>query len=1035
MITKIVDAALGNRAVVLILVAVLIGVGLFSMQSLPFDADPDISPLQVLVTTQAPGMAPVDVERSVTQPVELALQGLPGMQSLRSVSRYGLAVVYVRFADGSNILTDRDLVSQRLAQVQLPPGASVPQLGPLSDGLSEIYQFQVRGQGQSLMALRTALEWQIAPKLRQVPGVVDVNVNGGELKTYEVQVSDQALTRYGLSITDVYNAVEANNGAAGGATIDRNGEEAFIRGEGLLQNTDDIGNIVLRTSPGGTPLYVHDIAKVVTAPMPRLGAVTRDGQGEAVIGVVLMGLGQNTRVVAQRVTNAVQAINKTLPPGIQIAPYYNRADLIGRVLHTVAHNLAEGAVLVIVVLFLLLGNARAGLIVAVAIPLSMLAAATAMYEAGLSGNLMSLGAIDFGLLVDGAVVMIENIVRSRAENPNRPVGLVVHEAAREVARPVTFAVVIITAVYLPILSLQGIEGKMFRPMALTVIFALIASLVLTLTLMPVLASFFLRGKIAEKESPIIHAVRGVYGPVLEKTQKHPAITLGLAVVLLVFAGVVGSNLGAEFLPRLDEGALTVTTTKLPGISLQSAIQTQTMVERTLMRFPEVQTTVTLGGSSEIPTDPMGVEQSDTFIILKPKSQWKTAQTQDGLVAAYSQALNADVPGITLDWAQPIEMRMDDMLQGVQADLAVMIHGNDLNTLHDTAEQVANVISHVPGAADVEAEQTIGQPYLRVIVNRAAVARYGLNARDVLDLVQSLGGQTVGTVDDTVGQFAIRVRMAATDRDTVSQIDNLRVSNGAGIAVPLNEVATVSWEPGPSEITHQDGQRVIMVQANVRGRDLAGFVAAAQQAVNAKVQLPPGYSISWAGSFQDLQEAMARLSIAVPVALAAIFALLYLMFGSARLAALIFFNVPFAAIGGIFALTLRGLPFSISAAIGFIALFGIAVLNGVVMVSYIEERRKSGLGAVAAARQAAMTRLRPVLTTATVASLGFLPMALSTSSGAEVQRPLATVVIGGLITATALTLLVIPAVYPWFAGAKATARKPVLHPSTQSQAAE
>jgi cobalt-zinc-cadmium resistance protein CzcA len=1035
MITRIIDAALGNRAVVMIMVVVLIGAGLMSMQKLPFDADPDISPLQVLVTTQAPGLAPLDVERSITTPVELALQGLPGMTNVHSVSRYGLSVLYVRFADGSNILTDRDLVSQRLVTVQLPPGSSVPMLGPLSDGLSEIYQFQVQGPGKSLMDLRSILDWQIAPQLKQVPGVVDVNVNGGDLKTYEVQVSDAALTRYGLSVGDVYNAIQMNDANAAGATIDRNGEEAIIQGVGLLQDNTDIGDIVLRTSAGGVPLYVRDVAKIVNAPMPRLGGVTKDGKGQAVIGVVLMGLGQNTRVVAGRVTAAVQAINKTLPPGVTIAPYYNRANLINRVLETVAHNLAEGAILVIVVLFLLLGNAKAGLTVALAIPLSMLAAACAMYAAGLSGNLMSLGAIDFGLLVDGAVVMIENVVRRRAEQPDRPVGLVVQEAAHEVARPVTFAVIIITAVYLPILSLQGIEGKMFRPMALTVIFALLASLVLTLTLMPALASFMLRGKVAERESPIVQGVRRFYGPALALTQRNPAVTMGLAVGLLIAAGVVGSNLGAEFLPKLDEGALTVTTTKLPGISLNSALQTQEMVERTLMKFPDVKTTVTLGGSSEIPTDPMGVEQSDTFIILKPQSQWKTAKTQAGLVAAYSKALNDDVPGITQDWAQPIEMRMDDMLQGVQADLAIMIHGNDLNTLHATAEQVAQVISQVPGAADVEAEQTIGQPYLRIVADRAAVARYGLNVRDVLDVVQALGGQTVGTIDDGVGRFDIRVRLAPQDRTNMAAIGNLRVSNGAGIAVPLSEVASISWEPGPSTINHDSGQRVIMVQANVRGRALGSFVAAAQAAVATQVHLPPGYSITWAGSFQDMQEAMSRLSVVVPIALAVIFALLYFMFGSARLAALIFFNVPFAAIGGIFALTLRGMPFSISAAIGFIALFGIAVLNGVVMVSYIEEQRKSGLGALAAARTAAMTRLRPVLTTATVASLGFLPMALSTSSGAEVQRPLATVVIGGLITATLLTLLVIPAVYPWFAGAKVLARKAARHPSSHTQPAE
>ena len=543
MITKIVDAALGNRAVVMVLVAVLIGLGVMSMKSLPFDADPDISPLQVLVATQAPGLAPLDVERQVTKPIELALQGLPGMQSLRSVSRYGVSVLYVRFADGSNILTDREQVSQRLATVMLPPGSSTPQMGPLSDGLSEIYQFQVEGQGKSLMDLRTILNWQVAPRLKQVPGVVDVNVNGGELKTYSVQVSGAALTRYGLSVGDVETAIQNNDADVGGATIDRNGEEAVIRGQGLLQNQSDIGNIVLRTSAGGAPLYVRDVAKVVLAPMPRLGGVTRDGKGEAVIGVVLMGLGQNTRVVASRVTDAVAEINKTLPPGVKIAPYYNRADLIDRVLGTIGHNLVEGAILVIAVLFLLLGNLRAGLIVAAAIPLSMLAAAIAMYCAGLSGNLMSLGAIDFGLLVDGAVVMIENVVRRRAEFPHRPVQQVVREAAIEVARPVTFAVIIITAVYMPILSLQGLEGKMFRPMALTVIFALLASLVLSLTLMPVLASFLLKKKVAEHESKIVLGVRRIYGPALAKTQAHPAITIGAAVVLLAVAILVGVQSG------------------------------------------------------------------------------------------------------------------------------------------------------------------------------------------------------------------------------------------------------------------------------------------------------------------------------------------------------------------------------------------------------------------------------------------------------------------------------------------------------------
>jgi cobalt-zinc-cadmium resistance protein CzcA len=1012
-INSIVDAALGNRMLVLMLVAALVAAGLLSMQRLPFDADPDISPLQVLVTTQAPGLAPPDVERSITLPIELALQGLPGMTSYRSISRYGLSVIYVKFADGGDILTDRTLVAQRLSQTTLPAEAGTPRLGPLSDGLSEIYQFRVEGKNYSLMQLRSILDWQVAPQLKLVPGITEVNVNGGELKTYEVRVSENALTHFGLSIEEIYNAVAQNNRAIGGATLARNGEQAVVRGEGLLQSIGDVGNIVLRTAAGGAPLYVKDVAEVVEAPMPRLGAVTSQGDGQAVVGVALMTLGENTRVVAEWLATGVQQINKTLPPGVSIVPYYNRADLIDRVLQTVAHNLAEGAFLVIIVLLALLGNFRAAVIVALAIPLSMLAAVTAMYFTGLSGNLMSLGAIDFGLLVDGAVVMIENIVRRRAEAPSLPADQVVREAAHDVARPVAFAVAVITLIYLPILSLQGVEGKMFRPMALTVMFALAASLALTLTLMPVLASFFLRRPVAERDSRIIGVARSGYAPVLAWTMRHPGITILVATAMLGSALVVGSRLGAEFLPRLEEGALTVTTTKLPGISLESAIATQTMVEKTLKKFPEVETVTTLGGSSEIPTDPMGVEQSDTFIILKPKPQWRTAPTEAGLIEAYKQALDQSVPGITQSWAQPIEMRMDDLLQGVMADLAIVIRGTDTATLRDLADQVARVVSAVPGAADVQAKQTVGQPYLRVIVDRAEIARRGFNATQVLDLVEALGGRTVGTMKDGDERYNIRVRLAPRDRDSIDHIRALRVNNGAGVSVALGDLADIRWEPGPAQIEREEGRRVVKVQANVRARPLANFVTDAQQAVAAQVRLPPGYTISWGGSFQDLQQGMARLSVVVPVALAVIFLLLYLMFDSARLATLIFFNVPFAAVGGIFALALRGMPFSISAAVGFIALFGIAILNGVVMVSYMEERRKEGLTAAVAAWQAAMTRLRPVLMTATVASLGFLPMALSTNSGAEVQRPLATVVIGGLISATVLTLLVLPALYPWF----------------------
>jgi cobalt-zinc-cadmium resistance protein CzcA len=1025
MFARIVDTALANRVVVVILVVILVVVGGVSLQRLPIDAQPDISPRQVLVITQAPGLGPLDVERFITTPLELALQGMPHTDNLRSVSRYGLSVIYVRFADSVDIYAARNLVSSRLPQVQLPPEASPPQLGPISTGLGEIYQFEVRGARTSAMDLRTILDWQIAPRLRQVPGVIDVNANGGELKTYEIQVSADTLTRYGLSVGDVFDAVRRNNGARGGATLEHNGEQAVIRGEGLVQNPADLGNIVLRTNEGGAPLYVRDVATIASAARPRLGAVTRDGKGETVVGVVLMLMGENTRAVADRVAEAVGDIRPTLPPGVEIVPYYNRADLIGLTIQTVAHNLAEGAVLVMVVLFALLGNARAGMIVASAIPLSMLAAATAMYFGGLSGNLMSLGAIDFGLIVDGAVVMIENVVSRRAHAPHDAVDKVVHSATREVARPIVFAVAIITVVYLPILSLQGVEGKLFRPMALTVIFALVASLVLTLTLMPVLASFFLRGRIAEKESRLILWVRRVYAPLLTLTTRRPGWTLGLAVLLLLGSGVLGSRLGAEFIPRLDEGALTVTTTKLPSIGLSSAVKTQTMIEQTLLKFPEVKTAVTLGGSSEIPTDPMGVEQSDTFIMLKPRSEWRTAQDREGLISAFSAALKDSVPGIQLSWAQPIEMRMDDMLQGVRSDVAAVIYGDDADALRTAAQEVAGALSRVPGAADVQAQQTAGQPYLRIIVDRAAIARYGMNASQVLDEVEALGGRTVGTMVEGAARFDIRVRLSPQDRSDLAHISRLRISDGTGRSVPLRQVADIRMEEGPAQIDREHGRRKITVQANVRGRDVASFVADAQQAVAAHVKLPSGYSIEWGGQFKNLQDAVSRLVVVVPAALALIFALLFIMFGRLSLATMIFCNVPFAAIGGVLALVVRGLPFSISAAVGFIALFGIAVLNGVVLVTTIEEKQEDGLDPVHAAREAAMLRLRPVLMTATVASLGFLPMAVSTSAGAEVQRPLATVVIGGLVTATLLTLLVLPAIYPWFRGRRTAVQQPSL----------
>ena len=1011
---RLINFALGNKAVIFMLAIGLIAAGIYSGQRLPIDAVADISPKQVIVVTRAPGLGPLDVERMLTFPVEVSLNGLPGLENIRSVSRYGLSVVYVRFRDDVNIYSARNLVFSRLPQAQIPPGYAMPEMGPISTGLGEIYQFQVRGAGKSLTELRSLLDWQIVPRLKQVEGVIDVNASGGLVKTYEVQVDAQALERFGLSITDVFDAISRNNGAVGGASLVHNDEQDIIRGEGLIQNAADIGNVVLKTANGGLPIYVSNVAKVTLGSRVRLGGATRDGEGEIVVGTVIMLAGDNSRAVVDRVTAAIKNVSASLPTGVQVTPFYDRTDLIRKTINTVIHNLIEGATLVILVLLLLLGNVRAGLLVALAIPLSMLAALTAMYFAGLSGNLMSLGAIDFGLIVDGAVVMIENVVRKRSLFPQQAIGEATREAAHEVARPVVFSVLIIVLVYLPILSLEDVAGKMFRPMALTVVFAILASLTLTLTLMPVLASITLRAGVSHGDSRLLHWLRSGYAPLLARAEAHPVATIGTAVCLVMLAVLLGSRLGAEFIPRLEEGSIVATSYKLPSISLPASLATTTLIEKTLKEFPEVETVVTLTGSAEIPTDPMGAEQSDSFIQLKPPDQWKTAKTEAGLIDAFSKRLEERVPGVQFSYSQPIEMRQQDMLQGVRSDVAILIFGDDLDVLRRKANDIVRTISGILGASDVRAEQIAGQPYLRVVIDRAAVARYGLNATHVLDLIQSLGGKVVGQIAEGSSRYDIQVRLSPQDRNDIDGIRNLHVNDGRGKSVPLAELADIRLETGPAQISREQGQRRITVEANVRGRDVASFVNEAQSRVAEQVKLPPGYTIAWGGQFKNLQQATARLALVVPAVLVLIIILLFIAFNSFGLALLIFINVPIAVTGGVIALSLRGLPFSISAAVGFIALAGIAVLNGVVLVSYTVQLQEKGIEARQAATEAAMMRLRPVMMTALVASLGFLPMAISTSAGAEVQRPLATVVIGGLITSTLLTLLVLPSVYARFA---------------------
>ena len=1041
MIRRIIDFSLDNRLLVLALWLLVAALGVRSMLQLPIDAVPDVTNVQVQILANSPGLAPEEVERFITFPVETAMSGLPRLIELRSVSKFGLSVVTVVFEEGTDIYWARQLVSERLpeAREQIPAGYGEPAMGPISTGLGEIYQFEVRGEPTCApgardgapdaedcytpMELRTILDWFVNYQLRSVPGIVEVNSFGGLLKTYQVTLDPARLTSYNLSVGDVLAALRANNRNVGGGYIAHQGEQYLVRGEGLVEDLDDIADVVLAHDADGTPVYVRNVGRVELAPMIRQGAVTRDGEGEAVVGIVMMLMGENSRVVVDRVKDRIARLEPTLPAGVTIEPYYDRTELVRRTIHTVARNLSEGGLLVIVVLLLLLGNLRGGLIVASAIPLSMLAAFIAMERLGISGNLMSLGAIDFGLIVDGSVVMIENVVRMlherRAEDGVSHLERV-REAAHQVARPVVFAVGIIIIVYLPILALRGVEGKMFRPMAMTVVFALTASLVCALTLMPVLASLLLK-RVSEKEPFLFRWAKRIYVPVLGRAMGRRRVTVGVALLVFLLSLGVAPFLGAEFIPRLDEGAIAMQIWRLPSISLEQSNQISTMAERVLLEEfePEVDTVVSRTGRAEIATDPMGVEISDTYIMLEPKDEWRF-DSKEALVGAISEVMEGRVPGAIFSFSQPIELRVSELISGVRSDVAIQLYGDDLDLLKEKADKIARVVQGIAGAEDTKAEQTTGLPLLRVRIDRRALARYGINAEQVLDVVEAVGGVDAGLVLEGQRRFVLQARFSEDVRADLERIRDLRVAAPAARPgaprrlIPLSQVADVTIEEGPAQISREAISRRITVETNVRGRDLASFVAEARDAVAERVELPPGWTLDWGGQFENLQAASERLAVLVPLALLLIFILLYTTFGSARLAALIYLNVPLAVTGGILALALRGYPFSISAGVGFIALFGIAVLNGVVLVSYVVEKRREGLSAEEAAREGAMVRLRPVLMTALVASFGFVPMALATSAGAEVQRPLATVVIGGLVTSTLLTLLVLPTVYASFA---------------------
>ncbi|MGE0439012.1 MAG: efflux RND transporter permease subunit [Vicinamibacterales bacterium] len=1025
MIERILEWSLRNRAVVLLLSALLVAAGLGAMRTLPIDAVPDVTNVQVQVLTTAPALGPVEVEQFITTPVELVMSGIPRMREVRSVSRFGLSAVTLVFEEGTDIYFARQMVGERLIEAReaIPPGYGEPAMGPISTGLGEIYQFEVRGDSLAAMERRSILEWEIAPRLRMVPGVIEVNAFGGELKTYEIQVVPEHLLAHNVSLGELFQAVEANNANAGGAYIERGAEQVLIRGEGLATSLQDLADIVISVDADGTPVYVGQVAEVRFAPMVRQGAVTRDGRGEIVSGIVLMLLGENSRQVTADVKVALADMGPALARlGVTVEPFYDRTELVQRTIRTVATNLLEGGVLVVVVLLLTLRNLRAGLVVASVIPLSMLFAFIGMRQLGISGNLMSLGAIDFGLIVDGAVIVIENAVRliaertkslGRALTDEERTGVVL-TASREVLRATVFGVTIITIVYLPILALVGIEGKMFRPMAVTVILALTGSLILSLTLIPVLASLLLPRKTAEHESWLVAAVRRLYEPLLARSLARPGRTGGIAVAAFALTLLLIPFLGAEFVPRLDEGSLAVQNWRLPSVSLEESIRQTGRLERTLREVPEVATVVSKTGRAEIATDPMGVEISDVLVMLHPKGDWRPGLTRERLIRDMDSLLTANLPGSVNSYSQPIELRVSELISGVRSDVAFQIYGDDLETLKTVADRAVRVLQGIPGAADVKAEQVAGLPVLRIVVDRRAIARFGINAADVLDVIRALGGRESGVVLEGFRRFAVQVRVAPASRTDIDQLRQLRVRSPAGQLIPLSLLAQFKVEEGPAQISHEGGRRRISVEANVRGRDLAGFVSEAQTAVANAGLIPAGYFTAWGGQFENLQEASRRLGVVVPVALGLIFMLLVFSQRSVAMAGLIFLNVPFAATGGIIALFLRGMPFSISAGVGFIALFGVAVLNGLVLLGYIRQREAEGADAPTAAFEGARVRLRPVLTTALVASLGFVPMAIATGAGAEVQKPLATVVIGGLVTATALTLLVLPTLYTWMA---------------------
>ena len=1026
LLSAVVRWSLRNRPIVLAVTVLFIAVGLRAATQLPIDAVPDVTNVQVQIITAAPALSPIEVEQYVTVPVERAMAGIPKTTEVRSISKYGLSVVTIVFHDGTDIYWARQLVNERMraAQAGVPTQYGEPEMGPITTGLGEVFQFVISNEQLSLMQLEEQLDWYIGPQLRMVPGVVEVNSFGGEDRQYQVVLDPARLQATGVSIAQVVDALQKSNANAGGGYIEHEREYFVIGTDGLVTSLDDLQRVVIGATPQGVPITVATVGEVRFGARLKRGAATKDGHGEVVVGVALMLMGENSRTVTEAVKAKLKAIEPSLPKGTHIEPFYDRAALVNRTIKTVGTNLVEGALLVMLVLLLLLGDLRAGLVVAITIPLSLLFAVLVMNATGLSGNLMSLGAIDFGLLVDGAVIIVENAVR-RLSQKQREVGRAltddervegVEEAAKEVRTASAFGGAIIAIVYLPVLALTSTEGKLFRPMATTVLLALAGAFVLSLTLVPVLTSYLVRPRPGHEETWLIRKAHRLYVPLFRWSMQRRGLMVGTGVVCLAVAVLLFTRLGAEFIPQLDEGDLLIEARRITGAALSESVRTDLNLSKAIKEIPEVDHVVSKIGAPEVATDPMGVEQSDVYVVLKPRETWRSGITKPDLAEALEKVLAAS-PEVGGAVSQPIQMRTNELVAGIRSDVGVIIYGADLKQLAALGSRVAEAVRPVPGAVDVREEQTQGLKYLRIKPDRSRLARYGLTVEDINQVTQTLAvGHRVGDVLEGERRFEIVVRVQHGFAGDVEPLRALPLRSVTGQMVPLGDVADLELVTGPAQVSREAQSRRLTVEFNVRGRDLLSVVNDAKAAV-ASVTLPVGYRVEWGGQFEHYLEARERLSVVVPLALALILFLLWLSFHSMRAGLLVFVNVPFAIVGGVVALWVRSIPFSIPAGVGFIALFGVAVLNGLVLVSFARQLESSGLGHVEAIGRAAELRLRPVLMTALVASLGFVPMALSTEPGAEVQRPLATVVIGGLVSATLLTLFVLPALYARFARAQ------------------